>query len=88
MLGAYVVADAFATYRWDHGRNLWLPVSKPWWSPFPTTAVGTLGGPFGDPCVTTSQHLRDSTSTSISMERATQATSPPGSSSQMTTLDS
>ena len=26
MLGAYVVADAFATYRWDHGRNLWLPV--------------------------------------------------------------
>jgi hypothetical protein len=26
MLGAYVVADAFATYRWDHGRNFWLPV--------------------------------------------------------------
>ena len=24
--GAYMVVDAFATYRWDHGRNLWLPV--------------------------------------------------------------
>ena len=23
---AYMVVDAFATYRWDHGRNLWLPV--------------------------------------------------------------
>ena len=26
LLGAYMVVDAFATYRWDHGRNLWLPV--------------------------------------------------------------
>jgi hypothetical protein len=24
--GAYLVVDAFATYRWDHGRNLWLSV--------------------------------------------------------------
>ena len=61
---------------------------KPWWSPFPTTAVGTLGGPSGDPCVITRQHLRDSTSTSISMEGALQATSPPGSTSKMTTRDS
>ena len=61
---------------------------KPWWSPFPTTAVETLGGPSGDPCVITRQHLRDSTSTSISMEGALQATSPPGSTSKMTTRDS
>ena len=26
LLGAYMMVDAFATYRWDHGRNLWLPV--------------------------------------------------------------
>jgi len=24
--GAYMVVDAFATYHWDHVRNLWLPV--------------------------------------------------------------
>ena len=26
LCGAYMVVDACATYRWDHCRNLWLPV--------------------------------------------------------------
>jgi len=26
LYGAYMVVDACATYRWDHCRNLWLPV--------------------------------------------------------------
>ena len=106
--GVHMEVHAFATYRWDLGRNFWLPVRAQvqwtfqnmvlvrkwnawggragqrttiggrsaggrspggrrwwmlqgprWWSTLPTTAVGTPGGNFGDPCVITRAILSD-----------------------------
>ena len=80
--GAYMVVDAFATYRWDHGRNLWLSVSAQAMVVDVSNHSGRdPGGTFGDPCVITRKHPRESTS----CEGALQATTPPGSTSTTTT---